>query len=1131
MGKRILLGKLRGIVASFDVSNQPDPPTVTSSAREIFLRALDANDPASQKTLLDSACGENQAMRREVESMLEESSSVGDFLESPAIVGLREPPKVGLPAAVVRESSGDMIGSFQLGDLLGEGGCGMVYAAEQHVPVRRTVALKIIKLGMDTNSVIARFESERQALAIMDHPNIAKVLDAGATDTGRPYFVMELVRGVAITEFCDEQKLSTPARLELFMQVCLAIQHAHQKGIIHRDIKPSNILVAAGDDGPNPKVIDFGIAKATEQRLTERTLFTAVESFIGTPTYMSPEQAEVGGIDIDTRSDIYALGVLLYELLVGHTPFEASELQQLPLDEMRRTIRESEPERPSLKFGKLPNFEQQKIADCHECEPGKLSGLLRGDLDWIVMKCLEKDRKRRYASASDLVADIERHLQSKPVYARPPSKIYRLKKLFRRHGAAIATGVMLFLTMLAGIALSTTQAIRATHAERESREGREVQEKLRLKAEQGELRAMQSAAAADLNEYVADINLTQLALSEGNFGRARQLIDKHIPEPGEIDHCGFEWRYLSKLGLGDAHVALPNQGSLVQALAYSSDGRLLAVGLRNEIRIWDVATRTLVTSLPGGADSLLFLNDGKTLVSSDRGTTWVVDTSSWFEIAELRGSSGPLVLSPDGSQLATSSSEGIRIWDTADWFEVQRFPDALPGPIKFSPDGKILAGLSKMGIALWSLQGQRLLHVLEDSEGVNDADSAGTLAFSLDGRHLIAPRNTESAWGIFVLGVWDVETGEEIEAMRGHTGAVVAASGGAPFNLLVSASLDHSVGLWDLATNEKLALLNGHRSEVWSVALSPNGRTVASGSKDGDVRIWSTSVEREADIIPGEFTPIGFSSDSQNLAVLGKDNSIRMLALPTLELSEPSPASSPVSFGADLKTMALAREDGSVEIVTPGGGQKQTIRVAQKRVNFLRICPRGDTLLTQSGLQPMYLWDLRDPKSPVMSLRAESAYVSADGSMLAGFGIGNLVGIWDLDARRRIHQFSVERTSGSSGAISTDGKLLAVSGGLSDSDNQVSLWETASGKMIGSLSGHKQSVRSLAFTPDGLTLATASEDGTIKLWNVATRQELLSIRRPGSSLRHLMFSPDGQWLVGNSASDGELRIFHAPNPT
>ena len=324
------------------------------------------------------------------------------------------------------------IGPYKLLQKLGEGGYGVVYMAEQEQPIRRRVALKIIKLGMDTKNVIARFEAERQALALMDHPNIARVLDAGATETGRPYFVMELVYGVKITEYCDQNRVSMQERLELFIQVCKAVQHAHQKGIIHRDLKPSNIMVTMHDGVPVPKVIDFGIAKATEQRLTDKTLFTSYAQLMGTPAYMSPEQMEFSGLNLDTRSDIYSLGVLLYELLTGRTPFDTTDLLKLGVDELRRTVCEREPLSPSAKLRTLNNEELTKTARRRHIEPPRLLTQLRGDLDWIVLKCLEKDRTRRYATANGLAMDIERYLHEEAVLARPPSRMYRLQKLVRR---------------------------------------------------------------------------------------------------------------------------------------------------------------------------------------------------------------------------------------------------------------------------------------------------------------------------------------------------------------------------------------------------------------------------------------------------------------------------------------------------------------------------------------------------------------------------------------------------------------------------------------------------------------------------------------------------------------------------
>src|SRR5580698_4734199 len=356
---------------------------------EIFEAALKLPE-GERAAYVDGACGGDAALRTRVLGLLTANAAAGSFMGEPA-VSARKTMVVSLPPD---EKPGDRIGRYKLLQQIGEGGCGIVYLAEQEEPIRRRVALKVIKMGMDTKSVIARFEAERQALAMMDHPNIAKVLDAGATDTGRPYFVMELVRGIKITDYCDQNNLPTEARLDLFLQVCRAVQHAHQKGIIHRDIKPSNILVTHNDGVPVPKVIDFGIAKATHGKLTNHTLFTAFEQFIGTPAYMSPEQAEMSGLDIDTRSDLYSLGVLLYELLTGQTPFDPAALMQAGLDEMRRQIREKEPARPSTRLSTMLAADLTSVAAHRQAAAPKLVHLVRGDLDWIVMKCLEKDRTR-----------------------------------------------------------------------------------------------------------------------------------------------------------------------------------------------------------------------------------------------------------------------------------------------------------------------------------------------------------------------------------------------------------------------------------------------------------------------------------------------------------------------------------------------------------------------------------------------------------------------------------------------------------------------------------------------------------------------------------------------------------------
>ncbi|MHC4743512.1 MAG: protein kinase domain-containing protein, partial [Planctomycetota bacterium] len=630
--------------------------------KTIFAEALERQTVEERAAYLDKACADDPDLRSEVEELLKSHDHAGSFLEFEDLN-----PQITLDQPPPSEREGTVIGPYKLLERIGEGGMAYVYMAEQERPIRRRVALKIIKLGMDTRQVTARFEAERQALAMMDHPNIAKVFDAGATETGRPYFAMELVKGVTITASCDNNKLNTRQRLDLFIQVCNAVQHAHQKGIIHRDIKPSNVMVTLHDGKPVPKVIDFGIAKATSQRLTEKTVFTRYAQMIGTPEYMSPEQAEFSGLGIDTRSDIYSLGVLLYELLTGTTPFDAENLRAKGYGEMQRIIRESEPLKPSTRLSTMGDA-LTDIADHRKTSPDLLARLVRGDLDWIVMKTLEKDRTRRYEAVNALAKDIRRHLDNDPVEAGPPDTLYRIRKFIKKRRKTVATAAIIAALLIIGLIATTTLYFIAEKARNQEALARTAAEKAKKTADE-------KAEHLRRANYVNSIQLANAKYKERNVHRVRELLDS-CP----TDLRGWEWHRLNYV-LDESLMTLASSQVAVFSMALSPDGKRIASSsiVGKHINIWDADSGAKILAFEGHGKArtgpITFNADGKKIVSGGfDNTVKVWDAATGEQLMTLKGHEERVhcvASSPDGKRIVSGSFDRmLKIWDASNGQEL-----------------------------------------------------------------------------------------------------------------------------------------------------------------------------------------------------------------------------------------------------------------------------------------------------------------------------------------------------------------------------------------------------------------------------------------------------------------------------
>jgi serine/threonine protein kinase/WD40 repeat protein len=1100
---------------------------MTHDPEDVILDSALALPHSERPAFLDHACANDPRLRHLVEGLL----LAHEHALAPR--GAQGGPAPGPTLPVSLEKPGDHIGRYKLLQQIGEGGWGVVYMAEQEEPVRRRVALKVIKPGMDTKQVLARFEAERQALALMDHPNIAKVRDGGATDNGRPYFVMELVRGIKITDYCDQHQLPTAKRLELFVSVCKAIQHAYQKGIIHRDIKPSNILVALHDGVAVPKVIDFGIAKATEQRLTDKTLFTALNQFIGTPAYMSPEQVEMTGLDIDTRSDIYSLGVLLYELLTSHTPFDAREISAVGPDGFRRLIREKNPLKPSTRLRTLSAAEQTTIARARQLDPPKLIHLVRGDLDWIVMKCLEKDRTRRYETANGLAFDVLRYLHNEPVLARPVSAAYRLRKLVARNKLVFASAAAITASLLLGSIVSfslyikerqdrqraiasekakTQEAARALAAEADAKEklrasylaqARAGRWSRRMGRRFDGLEALKQAAQIRPSPELRNEAIACLALPDLRLAKTWECLTA----PGAP--VGFDFEH-QRYARSDAHgnisvrrirddqevCLLPGQGSPASTeLKFSPDGQFLNAAYSNDTcRVWSLdAPRQIFSRTSFFCRCSEFASDSRSLILTE------LKYPPQNQAIGGRPESGPF-------------SGLLHFYDLTNGRETSQIsvPD-LPYAVRLNRAATQIAV---------SYTGSPTLQIMEVPSGRIDQEfSLPAVAYGIDWH----PNDQWLAAGCADsrIYLWDLLNRSNRVVFAGHQQDVIAVQFTSDGNWIATTGYDSTFKLWDTLTAQQVLstrLLRGFLKSAddqwWG--HWPDGRTklgVWQLAREHELRLLRNAQNPDETAVDAKFSPDGALlaiaySDGVRLIHVSSARSLAFLPIGlTYELRfQPDAGTLLTCTAAGLQTWPLAfdRDRHSVEV-----GQPATVGAT---VPVLQASVGRNHQLAYVQNRKVHLRDLitGQEKEPLAATFPFTRMImSPDAKLVVAWGRPiNEFQVWDTATGKILKSFPGQ--GGGFAQFSPDARWLA----LGDQDGYRS-FEVGAWLPLFSFTGQSSPVvRALAASPDGRMLAVSHSETVVQLLDAYSGQELATLESPDPQpVIWLGFTPDGTHLA------------------